>query len=50
MMDGFDLLHSLSNVTYNVNAQGRVESWTNVLPSYGLLHVQYRFAVQPKKR
>lgn len=50
MIDGFDLLHSLSNVTYNVNAQGRVETWTNVLPSYGLLHVQYRFAIQPKKK
>lgn len=50
MMDGFDLLHQLSNVTYNVNAQGRTETWTNVLPRYGLLHVIYRFNKQPKKK
>lgn len=50
MLDGFDLLHQLSNVTYNVNAQGRTETWTNVLPRYGLLHIQYRFNKQPKKR
>lgn len=50
MLDGFDLLGQLSNVTYNVNAQGRTETYTNVLPRYGLFHIQYRFAVQPKKK
>lgn len=50
MMDGFDLLHQLNNVIYNVNEQGRTETWTNVLPRYALLHVQYRFAIQPKKK
>ncbi len=48
MLDGFDILHQLSNVTYNVNPQARVETFTNVLPSYALLHVQYRFMVQPR--
>lgn len=50
MLDGFDLLSQLSNVTYAVNAQGRVETYNNVLPRYGLFHVQYRFAIQPKKK
>ncbi|MCI9607310.1 MAG: hypothetical protein HFJ94_03940 [Muribaculaceae bacterium] len=50
MLDGYDLLHQLSNVTYNVNAQGRTETYTNVLPRYGLLHIQYRFNKQPKKK
>ncbi|MCM1484453.1 MAG: hypothetical protein NC043_08960 [Muribaculaceae bacterium] len=50
MLDGFDLLHQLSNVTYNVNAQGRTETWTNSLPRYGLLHIQYRFNKQPHKK
>ncbi len=50
MLDGFDLLRQLSNVTYNVNAQGRTETFTNVLPRYALLHIQYRFDVHPKKR
>lgn len=50
MLDGFDLLNQLSNVSYNVNAQGRTEVYTNVLPRYALLHVQYHFMIQPKKR
>lgn len=50
MLDGFDLLHQLSNVSYNANAQGRTETWTNVLPRYAMLHVQYRLNIQPKKR
>ena len=50
MLDGFDLLHQLNNVTYNINAQGRTETWTNVLPRYGLLHIQYRFNKQPKRK
>ena len=50
MLDGFDLLHQLTNVTYNVNAVGRTESFTNVLPRYVLLHVQYKFIIQPKKK
>lgn len=50
MLDGFDLLHQLSNITYNVNARGRTETWNNVLPRYALLHVQYRFVIQPKKK
>lgn len=50
MLDGFDILHQLSNVTYNVNPQARVETFTNVLPSYALFHVQYRFMVQPRSK
>ncbi|MDE5822215.1 MAG: outer membrane beta-barrel family protein [Paramuribaculum sp.] len=50
MLDGFDLLHQLDNVTYNVNDQAQTEVYTNVLPRYGLLHIQYKFAIQPKKK
>ena len=50
MLDGFDLLSQLDNVTRTVNAQGRTETYTNVLPRYALLHVVYRFNKQPKKR
>lgn len=50
MLDGFDMLHNLSNVTYNVNAQARTETYVNVLPRYFMFHVQYRFNRQPKKR
>ncbi len=50
MADGFDILHNLSNVFYNVNAQARTETYTNVLPSYVLFHVQWKFNKKPKKR
>ena len=50
MVDGFDLLGQLDNVTRIVNAQGRTETYTNVLPRYALLHVVYRLNKQPKKK
>ncbi len=50
LFDGFDLLGKLSNVRRYVNAQGRSETFYNVIPSYGLLHVIYRFNKEPKKK
>ena len=50
MLDGFDLLHQLSNISVSMNAQGRTETYRNVLPSYVLFHVFYRFNKKPKKR
>lgn len=50
MIDGFDLLHKLSNVNYAVTASGRTVSYTNTLPRYVLFSVQYRLNIQPKKR
>ena len=49
-LDGFDLLHELSKVTRVVNAQGRTESYTNVLPAYFMLHAIYRFNKEPRKK
>ena len=42
MFDGFDLLGNMSNVQRYVNAQGRTETFYNVIPSYGLFHVLWR--------
>lgn len=50
MLDGFDILNRLSNVTYGVNAQARTVTYTNVLPRYAMLHIQYKLNIQPKKR
>lgn len=50
MLDGFDILHQLSNVNYSVTASGRVVSYTNVIPRYIMLSVQYRLNIQPRKR
>ncbi len=47
--DGFDLLHKLSNVNYAVTATGRTVTYTNTLPRYFIVTVQYRLNIQPKK-
>lgn len=49
-LDGFDLLHRLSNVHYAINATGRTVTYTNTLPRYVLLSAQYRLNINPKKR
>ena len=49
-VDGFDILHNLSKVTRTINAQGRTESYSNVLPSYFMAHVIYKLNIQPKKK
>lgn len=49
MVDGFDMLHQLSNRSVTMNAQGRTEVWRNVLPNYVLFHVVYRLSKKPKK-
>lgn len=50
MVDGFDILHNLSNVFYSVNAQARTETYTNVLPRYVMLHIQWKFHKAPKRK
>ena len=50
LFDGFDILGQLSNVTRILNAQGRTETYTNVMPRYALLHIVYRLNKQPKKK
>jgi hypothetical protein len=42
-LDGFDMLHDLSNVFYTVNAQGRTETINKVLPQYFMLGAQWKF-------
>ena len=49
VVDAYDMLRQLSNITYTVNAQARTEVVTNVVPAYVLFHVQYRFNREPKK-
>ena len=50
VVDGFDLLGQLSNVTRTLNAQGRTETYTNVMPRYTLFHIIYRLNKQPKSK
>ena len=50
MLDGFDILHNLSNVNYTVNAQARTETYTGVVPSYFMFHIQWKFNKAPKMK
>ncbi|MBO4995696.1 MAG: hypothetical protein J6C78_06990, partial [Muribaculaceae bacterium] len=48
VVDAYDLLRQLTNVTYTINAQARTETVSNVIPAYVLFHIQYRWNKQPK--
>ena len=50
MLDGYDLLGQQRSTTNVLNAQGRIETWTNVLPRYVLLHAVWRFNRQPMRK
>ncbi len=50
MLDGYDMLHDLSNVSYTMNAQARTETIRTVLPRYFMFHLQWRFNHIPKKK
>lgn len=48
-LESFDLLHQISSTQYNVNAQGRTETWFRSLPHYVMLHLVYHWNKSPKK-
>lgn len=50
MLDGFDILQQLTNVSYFVTPSGRTVSYTNTLPKYVMITLQYRFNRTPKER
>ena len=41
-LDAFDFLGNLSNVRRVINAQGKTETFYNIIPSYCLLHLTWR--------
>lgn len=48
-LDGFDILRQLTQAQVSVNAQGRIEMYSNTLPSYFMARLQYRLSISPKK-
>lgn len=46
-IESFDLLHQMSQTQYEVNAQGRVETWIRSLPHYVMFHLKYNFSISP---
>jgi hypothetical protein len=49
-IEAFDLFHNLSSTRYEVNAQGRTETWYRSLPHYVMAHVVYHWNKNPKKK
>ena len=49
-LEGFDILGQLSNIYSTINTQGRIETWRNTIPSYAMLHLQWRFSHMPKRK
>ena len=49
-LKGTDLLGNLKNRQFNINEQGRTETFNNVIPRYAMLSVSYRFNTMPKQR
>lgn len=47
-LEGRDIFNQQSATSYEVNAQGRTESWHRILPSYIMLHAVYHFDRKPK--
>jgi hypothetical protein len=49
-IEAFDLFHNLSSTQYEVNAQGRTETWYRSLPHYVMAHMVYHWNKNPKKK
>ncbi len=48
-LEAFDIMHQLSSTQYEVNAQGRTETWYRSLPHYFMAHIIYHFNKNPRK-
>ena len=49
-LEGFDLLNQLCNIYSTVDAQGRVETWRNMVPSFVMLPLEWHFSRLPKNK
>lgn len=50
MIDGFDILGQLNNITRMMNAQAITETYSNVIPRYVMFHISYKLKTMPKKK
>lgn len=48
-LSGHDILAQRSSVVRTLNAQGRTETWHNVVPRYFMLSLVYHFSKSPRK-
>ena len=48
-VDGYDILSKVKNISYNIDAQGRTETWVNSIPSYVMLSLRWNFSKKPRE-
>ena len=48
-LDAYDILNQLKGINYEVNATGRTQTVSSVLPRYLMLSVHYKFDFKPKR-
>ena len=48
-LEAHDLFNQISSTQYEVNAQGRTESWHRVAPNYVMLHLLWQFNRKPRQ-
>lgn len=48
-LEGFDILHQLTQIQYNVSSNGNSSTWNNCIPSYVMLHLSYKINLTPGK-
>jgi len=47
-LEAHDLFNQISSTQYEVNAQGRTETWHRVAPNYVMLHLLWQFTRKPR--
>ncbi len=48
-VQAYDLLRNINSRRYNINAQGRTETWYNYIPRYVMFSLAYKFTRKPRK-
>lgn len=48
-LDAYDILNQFKGINYEVNAMGRTQTVSSVLPRYLMLSVHYKFDFKPKR-
>jgi hypothetical protein len=49
-LEGFDILHQLTQIQYNVSSNGTSSTWNNCIPSYYMLHLSYKINLTPNSK
>ncbi len=49
-LKAYDIFRQISQTLVTINGQGRTETWNRSIPRYFMLHLQWKFNKNPKKR